>query len=67
MTNEQREDLDEKALSTIQLCLAPHVLRKFLDKTATTDLWFGWETPKYDEEFLQQDLSQRKFVHVFYS
>jgi len=28
MTDEQWEELDEKALSTIQLCLAPHVLRK---------------------------------------
>ena len=39
MTDEQWEDLDEKALSTIQLYLAPHVLHKVLDKTTIVDLW----------------------------
>ena len=32
MTDEQWEQLDEKMLSTIQLCLAPHVLHEVLDK-----------------------------------
>ena len=38
MTNEHWEALDEKALSTIQLCLATHVLCEVLDKTTTADL-----------------------------
>jgi len=38
MTNKQWEKLDEKALSMVQLCLATHVLRGALDKTAMADL-----------------------------
>ena len=38
ITDEQWEDLDEMALSTIQLHLVPHVLREVLDKATTADL-----------------------------
>jgi len=38
MIDEQLEQLDEKALSTIQLCLATHVLSEVLDATTTADL-----------------------------
>ena len=43
MTDEQWEELDEKALSTIQLRLATHALREVLDKTTTADLWLRLE------------------------
>ena len=33
------EELEKKALTAIQLCLAPHVLREVLEKTTTVDLW----------------------------
>jgi len=36
ITDEQWEELEKKVLTTIQLCLAPHILRKVLDKTTTT-------------------------------
>ena len=38
MMDEQWEDYDEKALSTIQLSLALHFLREVLDKTTTTSV-----------------------------
>ena len=44
MTDKQWEDLDETTLSTIQLCLASHVLCKVLDKTTTADLWLALES-----------------------
>uniref|UniRef100_A0A7C9EBU4 Uncharacterized protein n=1 Tax=Opuntia streptacantha TaxID=393608 RepID=A0A7C9EBU4_OPUST len=44
MTDEQWEELDEKALSTIQLCLAPPVLREVLDKTTTAEIWLALES-----------------------
>ena len=40
MIDEQWEELDKKALSTIQLCLATHVLREVLDKTTMEELCF---------------------------
>ena len=33
MTDEQWEELDEKTLSTIQLCLTTHILYEVLDNT----------------------------------
>jgi len=39
MTDDQWDDFDEKTLSIIQLCLAPHVLPEGLDKTTTASLW----------------------------
>lgn len=44
MTDEQWEELDEKALSAIQLCLAAHVLLEVLEKATMADLWLGLET-----------------------
>ena len=39
LTGYEWEELEEKVLSSIQLCLAPHVLREVLDKTTAVDLW----------------------------
>ena len=38
MVKEQREEIDDKALSTIQLCLAINVLCEALNQTITVDL-----------------------------
>ena len=39
LTEEEWEELELKAVSAIQLCLAPHVLREVLDKVTAVDLW----------------------------
>jgi len=41
MTDEQLEELDEIALSTVQRCSMPHVLQEVLDKATMIDLWQG--------------------------
>jgi len=38
LTDEEWEELELKAISVIQLCLAPHVLQEVLDKAAAVDL-----------------------------
>jgi len=38
LTDYEWEELDEKALFAIQLCVVPHALRKVLDKTTAMDL-----------------------------
>ena len=37
-TDEDWEELELKAVSAIQLCLAPHVLREVLDRTTAVEL-----------------------------
>jgi len=39
LTDEEWEELELKAVSAIQLCLTPHVLREMLDKANVVDLW----------------------------
>ena len=39
LMDEEWEELELKAVSAIQLCLAPHVLREVLDKATAVDLW----------------------------
>ena len=39
MTDESWEDLDEKALTAIQLCLSDDVLREVIQETSTAALW----------------------------
>ena len=43
MTDEEWEELKLKALSAIQLCLTPHVLREALDKITAVGLWVWLE------------------------
>lgn len=43
MTDEEWEEMELKAVSAIQFCLAPHVLREVLDKTIVVDLWVRLE------------------------
>ena len=39
LTDDEWEELELKAVSTIQLCLTHHVLREVLDKVTAIDLW----------------------------
>lgn len=39
MTDEQWEELDEKALSALQLCLSKDVLREVIHKTSVLSLY----------------------------
>jgi len=39
LTDYEWEELEEKAQSAIELCLAPHLLQEVLDKTTAVDLW----------------------------
>jgi len=43
LTDNEWEELEEKALSTIQLCVAPHVLWEVLDKATAVGLWVRLE------------------------
>ena len=43
LTDDEWEELEEKTLSAIQLCLAPHVLQEVFDKTTAVGLWFRLE------------------------
>ena len=43
LTDDEWEELEEKALSAIQLCLAPHVLREVLDKATVVEFWVRLE------------------------
>ena len=43
LTEDEWEELELKAVSAIQLYLAPHVLRKVFDKTTAVDLWVRLE------------------------
>jgi len=64
MTDEQREDLDKKALSTIQLCLVPHVLHEILDKTTTVELWLTLEA-LYMTTSLANKIHLKERLHTF--
>ena len=44
MTDEEWLELDERALSTIQLYLMPHVLREVLDQTTMAEMWLALES-----------------------
>jgi len=43
LADDKWEELEENALSAIQLCLAPHALREVLYKTTGVDLWVRLE------------------------
>lgn len=44
MTDEQWDELDEKALSAIQLCLSKEVLREVVHETTASGLWLRLES-----------------------
>jgi len=43
MTKGQWEELEEKTLSTIQVCLATNAFREVLDQTTMENLWLRLE------------------------
>ena len=44
LTPEQSEEIDEKALTAIQLCLSDEILRKVLDEKTVVGLWLKLES-----------------------
>jgi len=44
MTDDQWDELDEKALSSIQLCLSKEVLHELVNETTVAGLWLKLET-----------------------
>ena len=44
MTDEQWQELDEKALSAIQLCLTKEVLREVIHEETASGLWLKLES-----------------------
>ena len=44
MTEEQWDEMDEKALSAIQLCLSREVLREVINEKTATDIWSKLES-----------------------
>ncbi|KAG6502742.1 hypothetical protein ZIOFF_035029 [Zingiber officinale] len=54
MTDEQWEELDEKALSAIQLCLTREVLREVIHETTTAGLWL-----KLESQYMTKSLANK--------
>nr|CAD1818064.1 unnamed protein product [Ananas comosus var. bracteatus] len=44
LTAEQKEEIDDKALTAIQLCLSDEVLREVLDEKTAAGLWLKLES-----------------------
>ena len=55
LTDEEWEKLELKALSAIQLCLAPYVLREMPNKTTAVGLWVRLEELYMTKSLAQQD------------
>ncbi|KAG6499814.1 hypothetical protein ZIOFF_039606 [Zingiber officinale] len=54
MTDEQWEELDEKALSAIQLCLTHEVLREVIHETTAAGLWL-----KLESQYMTKSLANK--------
>jgi len=65
MTDKQWEDLNETTLSTIQLCLASHVLCEVLDKSTTASLWLALEG-LYMTKSLANKIRLKECLYTFY-
>ena len=65
MTEEQWEEPDEKALSTIQLCLASHDLCEVLDGTTTADLQLKLES-LYMTKSLTNKICLKECLYTFF-
>jgi hypothetical protein len=58
MTNEECEDLDAKALSTIRLCLADDVLFNIVGEDTTPGLW-----SKLESLYMTKSLTRRIYLN----
>ena len=63
MTYEHRQELDEKALSTIQLCLTKEVLCEFIHEQITIGLWLKLEL-LYMTESLDNKLRLKEMLYT---
>ena len=57
MTNEDLEDLDARALSTIHLCLADEVLFNIVEEETTTGFW-----TKMESLYMTKNMSNKIFL-----
>jgi hypothetical protein len=57
MTNEEWEDLDAKALSTIRLCLADDVMFNIIGEDTTSGLW-----SKMESIYMMKSLTRRIYL-----
>ena len=64
MTDDEWEELEEKALSAIQLYLVPHVLREVLDKTTAVGLWVQLEE-LYMTKSLANKIRLKEMLYTF--
>ena len=64
LTDDEWEEREEKALSVIQLCLAPHVLREVLDKITAVSLYV-WLQELYMTESLTNKIQLKKRLYTF--
>lgn len=65
MTEEQWQELDEKALSAIQLCLAKEVLREVIHEESAAALWLKLES-LYMTKSLANKLRLKKSIYYSY-
>ena len=61
LTDDEWEELELKAVSAIQLCLAPYFLREVLDKVTTIDLWTRLEELYMTKSHIVANLS---LIHI---
>jgi len=64
MTDEQLEELDEKAISIIRLWLATYLLHEVLDKATTRDLWLQLEE-LYMTKSLANKIRRKERLYTF--
>jgi hypothetical protein len=57
MADDKWEDLDEKALSALQLSLSPDVLREVMDAKSATGLW-----KKLEELYMTKSLANKLYL-----
>ena len=63
MMDEERLELNEKTLSTIQLCLMPHVLRELLDQTTTVEMWLALESIYMTKSLANKIRLKKSYTH----
>jgi len=63
MTDDQWDELDEKAFSSIQLCLSKEVLREVVNETTAAGLWLKLET-RYMTKNLANKLRLKECIYT---
>ena len=64
MTDEDWEDLDARALSTIFLCLRDEVLFNIAEEVTTTSLWTKLESLYMTKNLSKKNLLEEAVVHL---